>query len=70
MQNAADREKNLDTVQMTQHGRRVRPQAVFLFRITGIPYTEKQALRSRGDAYRDYQETTSVFFPWPPKARP
>jgi steroid 5-alpha reductase family enzyme len=43
---------------------------VFLFRITGIPYTEKQALRSRGDAYRDYQETTSVFFPWPPKARP
>ena len=41
---------------------------VFLFRITGIPYTEKQALRSRGAAYRDYQETTSVFIPWPPKA--
>jgi steroid 5-alpha reductase family enzyme len=40
---------------------------VFLFRITGIPYTEQQALRSRGDAYREYQRTTSVFVPWPPK---
>lgn len=39
---------------------------VFLTRITGIPYTEQQALRSRGDAYRRYQETTNVFFPfWP-----
>jgi cyclopropane-fatty-acyl-phospholipid synthase len=40
---------------------------VFLFRVTGIPYTEQQALRSRGDAYREYQRTTSVFVPWPPK---
>ena len=40
---------------------------LFLFRLTGIPYTEKQALKSRGDAYREYQKTTSVFFPWPPK---
>lgn len=39
---------------------------VFLTRITGIPYTEQQALRSRGDAYRRYQETTNVFFPFPP----
>ena len=39
---------------------------VFLFRVTGIPYTEKQALRGRGDAYRDYQRTTSIFVPWPP----
>ncbi|HET9013101.1 MAG TPA: DUF1295 domain-containing protein [Gemmatimonadaceae bacterium] len=39
----------------------------FLFRITGIPYTERQALRSRGDAYRAYQRTTSAFFPWPPR---
>jgi len=38
---------------------------LFLFRITGIPYTEQQALRSRGDAYRDYQRTTSVFLPLP-----
>lgn len=40
---------------------------LFLFRLTGIPYTEKQALRSRGEAYREYQRTTSAFFPWPPK---
>ena len=36
---------------------------VFLTRVTGIPYTEQQALRTRGEAYRRYQETTSVFFP-------
>ncbi len=40
----------------------------FLFKVTGIPYTERQALKSRGDDYRDYQRTTSVFFPWPPRA--
>ncbi len=39
----------------------------FLTRVTGIPPTEAQSLKSRGDAYRDYQRTTSVFFPWPPK---
>jgi len=39
----------------------------FLFKITGIPPTEANALASRGDAYREYQRTTSVFFPWPPK---
>jgi steroid 5-alpha reductase family enzyme len=36
----------------------------FLFRVTGIPATEAQALRSRGDAYRRYQQTTSAFVPW------
>lgn len=36
----------------------------FLFKVTGIPATEAQALRSRGDDYRRYQETTSVFVPW------
>ena len=40
---------------------------IFLFRLTGIPYTENQALKSRGDAYRDYQRKTSVFIPWFPK---
>ena len=40
---------------------------VFLFRVTGIPYTERQALKSRGDAYREYQRTTSAFLPWPPR---
>ena len=36
----------------------------FLFRVTGIPATEAQALRSKGDAYRRYQQTTSAFVPW------
>lgn len=36
----------------------------FLYFITGIPYTEQQALRSRGEAYRHYQRTTSAFIPW------
>lgn len=39
----------------------------FLFRVTGIPATEKQALRSRGDDYRRYQQTTSPFVPWFPR---
>jgi steroid 5-alpha reductase family enzyme len=39
----------------------------FLFRITGIPATEEQALKSRGDDYRLYQQETSVFVPWFPK---
>ena len=40
---------------------------LFLFKLTGIPYTEKRALASRGEDYRRYQQTTSAFFPWPPK---
>jgi steroid 5-alpha reductase family enzyme len=40
---------------------------LFLFRLTGIPYTERQALNSRGDDYRAYQRETSVFFPWFPR---
>jgi steroid 5-alpha reductase family enzyme len=36
----------------------------FLFRVTGIPATEAQALRSKGEAYRRYQQTTSAFVPW------
>ena len=39
---------------------------LFLNFVTGVPFTEQQALRSRGDAYRDYQRTTSRFFPLPP----
>jgi steroid 5-alpha reductase family enzyme len=38
-----------------------------LLRVTGIPATEEQSLRSRGDDYRRYQETTSAFFPWTPR---
>lgn len=41
---------------------------LFLYRITGIPYTEQQALKSRGEEYRAYQQSTSAFFPWFPKA--
>ena len=40
---------------------------LFLFKITGIPPTEANALKSRGNAYREYQRTTSAFFPWRPK---
>lgn len=39
-----------------------------LLRVTGIPPTEAQAVRSKGDAYREYQRTTSALIPWPPKA--
>lgn len=35
-----------------------------LFKVTGIPATEEQAVRSRGEKYRVYQKTTSVFIPW------
>jgi len=35
-----------------------------LFNVTGIPATEEQSLRSKGDKYREYQKTTSAFFPW------
>ncbi len=38
----------------------------FLLKVTGIPYTEKRALASRGDDYRRYQKSTSAFFPWFP----
>ena len=41
----------------------------FLLKVTGIPPTEAQALASRGDDYRDYQRTTSVFVPWFPKRK-
>jgi steroid 5-alpha reductase family enzyme len=47
--------------------------AIILFtilRVTGIPATEAQAVRSRGDAYRRYQDTTSAFVPWFPKKAP
>jgi steroid 5-alpha reductase family enzyme len=40
---------------------------LLLLKVTGIPYTEQQALRTKGDAYRLYQQTTSPFFPWFPK---
>ena len=36
----------------------------FLLRVTGIPLTEELSVQSKGDAYRDYQRTTSAFIPW------
>lgn len=33
-------------------------------KVTGIPPTEARALKSRPEAYREYQRTTSAFFPW------
>jgi steroid 5-alpha reductase family enzyme len=35
--------------------------------VTGIPPTENQALRSKGEAYRAYQARVSRFIPLPPK---
>ena len=45
------------------------PLAMYYFvtQKTGIPPTEEQALKSRGEAYRQYQRTTNAFFPWFPK---
>jgi len=36
----------------------------FLVNVTGIPMTEELSVKSKGDAYREYQRTTSAFFPW------
>ncbi|MGM0562912.1 MAG: DUF1295 domain-containing protein [Pseudomonadota bacterium] len=40
---------------------------LFLYFLTGIPFSEQQSLRTRGEAYREYQRTTSPFIPWRPK---
>jgi steroid 5-alpha reductase family enzyme len=37
---------------------------ILLRYISGVPYTEKQSLKSRKESYKVYQEETSVFFPW------
>jgi steroid 5-alpha reductase family enzyme len=37
----------------------------FLLNVTGIRATEAQALRSKGEAYREYQRRTSAFVPLP-----
>lgn len=45
----------------------VGPTAILylLLRVTGIPMAEEQSLRSKGEAYRRYQQTTSAFVPLP-----
>lgn len=40
---------------------------LFLYYITGIPFSEQQALKNRGQNYLDYQKRTSMFIPWKPK---
>jgi steroid 5-alpha reductase family enzyme len=40
---------------------------LFLRYLSGVPFTEMQALRTRGDDYRAYQRDTPMFFPWFPK---
>jgi steroid 5-alpha reductase family enzyme len=45
--------------------------ALMLFlvlKVTGIPPTEEQSIKSRGDDYRAYQDDTNSFFPARPKA--
>lgn len=39
----------------------------FLLRVTGIPATEEQSLRSKGEEYLNYQREVSVFVPWFPR---
>jgi steroid 5-alpha reductase family enzyme len=40
---------------------------LFLYRLSGIPWTEAQSLRSRGEDYRRYQAEVSPFLPLPPR---
>ncbi|MDH4084602.1 MAG: DUF1295 domain-containing protein [Nitrospira sp.] len=40
-----------------------------LFKISGIPRAEAQALSSRGEEYTAYQATTNAFFPWFPRPK-
>jgi steroid 5-alpha reductase family enzyme len=37
---------------------------IFLYRVTGIPATEAQSVRSKGAEYAKYQHTTSALIPW------
>lgn len=41
-----------------------------ILKVTGIPPTERRAVKSRGEDYRRYQRTTSPFVPWFPKPDP
>jgi steroid 5-alpha reductase family enzyme len=41
--------------------------ALLIVFVTGVPPTEAQAVRSRGDDYRAYQREVSVLVPWPPR---
>ena len=47
----------------------VAPLAILytLLKFTGIPATEAEALRTRGELYKKYQDRVSMFIPLPPK---
>ena len=49
----------------------VGPIAMFIFLrfLTGVPYAEMSSLKSRGEAYRQYQSSTNAFFPWIPREK-
>ena len=36
----------------------------FLLKVSGVPLAERQSLKSKGEKYRLYQKSTSMFFPW------
>ncbi len=40
---------------------------LFLYYITGIPFSEQQSLAHRGENYKAYQRRTSMFIQWPPQ---
>lgn len=40
---------------------------VLLTKVTGIPMIEEHALKTKGQAFKDYMRTTSIFFPMPKK---
>lgn len=40
---------------------------ILLTRISGIPIAEEEAIKTKGDAYKEYQKKTSAFVPFPPK---
>ncbi len=44
--------------------------AVFIVLVTGIGVAEKGSVKARGQPYIDYQKTTSMIIPWPPKSLP
>jgi len=35
-----------------------------LLKVTGIPMTEEQSIRSKGEAFKQYQQRVSAFVPW------
>jgi steroid 5-alpha reductase family enzyme len=37
---------------------------ILLTKFSGVPMSEELALKKRGDVFREYQRTTSAFFPW------